>query len=93
MNINELKTQFGTYELHNDILNKLGYSLMDAKINLWKDPLCYTELRWDGSRNCYYNQDLDPQQRFELHQIKDLISLYEKLGTTDDLLNRNWTDL
>ena len=39
------------------------------------------------------NQDLDPQQRFELHQIKDLISLYEKLGTTDDLLNRNWTDL
>ena len=51
------------------------------------------ELRWDGSRNCYYNQDLDPQQRFELHQIKDLISLYEKLGTTDDLLNRNWTDL
>lgn len=31
MNINELKTQFGTYELHNDILNKLGYPLVELK--------------------------------------------------------------
>lgn len=93
MDIDELKKRFGKRNLCTATLDLLGYSLENETINLWKDPRCYIELRWDSKQNHYYNQDGKFGQRVDVITINDLIDLYDKLGAVDDLLNRNWCNL
>lgn len=93
MDITELKNRFGAYRLCNETLETLGYCQEEETVNLWKDPQCHIELRWDRGRNCYYNQDDKYRQRIDVKTIDDLIDLYDKLGATDDLLNLNWSNL